>query len=266
MKTVAFTNQKGGVGKTTSVVNTATALAAAGSRVLVVDLDPQGNASTALGFPPENRESDSYSVLLGEAALDDARSETIVPRVELLPASNDLVAADVELIDHPRRTHLLLDAFEASHRERFDFALIDCPPSLNVLVLNALAASDYVIVPLQCEYYALEGYAQLNNTINTVQSDLNEHLVILGVLLTMADPRTKLSRQVSEDARTNLGTLVFDTEIPRNVRLSEAPSYGLPALLYDPGCLGSQAYIAVAKEILARLKKLESDLPLSQQR
>ena len=257
MKIIAVANQKGGVGKTTTIVNIATACAASGVKVLVVDLDPQGNASTGLGIPSQERKPSSYDLLLGAADIVDACHQSSVKGVKVIPSVTDLAAAEIEFLNIPGRSGLLADSLRTLDPKSFGLVLIDCPPSLNILVVNALVAADYVLVPLQCEYYALEGYVQINNTINMVKEKLNSRLQIVGVLLTMMDVRTNLSIQVANDARSNLHGLVMDTEIPRNIRLSEAPSHGLPGILYDPGCSGSIAYINAARELLRRISNLD---------
>ena len=257
MYTIAVTNQKGGVGKTTSAVNLSTALAAAGHSVLLIDLDPQGNASTGLGVSTEAREVTSYEVLLEPASVGDAIFETTIPNICLMPATVDLVGAEVELATTSQRNLRLRCALRHIPAGRFEYVFVDCPPSLSALVVNALSAANSILVPLQCEFYALEGLAKIYNTIHTVQRSINPSLYLLGILLTMADPRTRLSSQVIHDARKTLADQVLETVIPRNVRLSEAPSHGLPALLYDPGCAGSQAYIEAAREIRARIEHLQ---------
>ena len=253
---VAIANQKGGVGKTTTAINLATGLAAMGWRVLLVDLDPQGNASTGLGVPATARERSSYDVLIGTAALADSVISTRVPRLDLLPATQDLSGAEVELVELEARTHRLADAL-GSADGRWDICLTDCPPSLGLLTVNALVAARHLLVPLQCEFFALEGLSQLLQTVERIRTRFNPELSILGVALTMFDRRNRLSAQVAEDVRACLGQAVFETVVPRNVRLSEAPSHGLPALVYDLRCSGSAAYVGLARELMARLPALQ---------
>jgi chromosome partitioning protein len=250
-RVVALANQKGGVGKTTTAINLATALAAVGHRVLLIDLDPQGNASTGLGVERQARALTSYELILGEAELDRAIVSTDIPRLSIISASQDLAGAELELANRERREFLLSRAIRSRLRD-YDDVLIDCPPSLNLLTINALVAADSVLVPLQCEFYALEGLTQLMRTIERVQRALNPRLELHGVVLTMYDQRNNLCDLVAADVRGHFGTKVFDTMIPRNVRVAEAPSHGKPVLIYDHGCAGSQAYIRLAAEMLHR--------------
>lgn len=253
---IAVANQKGGVGKTTTAINVGTALAATGWRVLLIDFDPQGNASTGLGVERQAREWSSYDVLTGDASIIEAVTGTKVPRLDLLPATEDLSGAEIELIDIAERTHRLDRALTAIPAGRWDICLIDCPPSLGLLTINALVAARQLLVPLQCEFFALEGLSQLLTTIERVRARFNSDLTIIGVALTMYDRRNRLSEQVAQDVRACLGQAVFETVIPRNVRLSEAPSHGLPALIYDHRCSGSEAYIALARELISRMPRL----------
>ncbi len=250
---ITVANQKGGVGKTTTAINLATALAATGWRALLMDLDPQGNASTGLGISQGARVLNSYHVLRGEAALVDAVVPTAIPRLDIVPATVDLSGAEIELVEFSDRLHRLQQAIAAAPIGRWDICLIDCPPSLGMLTLNAMIASDSLIVPLQCEFFALEGLSQLLTTVERVRARFNPQLSIRGVALTMFDRRNRLTDQVSDDVRACLGPIVFNTVIPRNVRLSEAPSHGLPALIYDHRCSGSLAYMALARELIDRL-------------
>lgn len=252
---IAIANQKGGVGKTTTAINVGTALAATGLEVLILDLDPQGNASTGLGIGRNDREHSTYDLLIGDLMLNEAAIATKVPRLSIVPATVDLSGAEIELIEFESRTHRLDRVVEASGG-RWDVILIDCPPSLGLLTINAMVASHALLVPLQCEFFALEGLSQLLTTVERIRGRFNPGLSILGVVLTMYDRRNRLTDQVSDDVRAVLGKVVFDTVIPRNVRLSEAPSHGVPALIYDYRCAGSEAYIALAREVISRLPSL----------
>lgn len=256
---LAVVNQKGGVGKTTTAVNLATALAAVGKRVLMLDFDPQGNASTGLGIAADNREITSYDVVLGDADLAEAVQKTAVPNLFAVPATIDLSGAEIEMVNLTEREFRLKRALEKSASE-YDYILIDCPPSLGLLTLNALVAADAVLIPLQCEFYALEGLSHLMQTVTLVQENLNPELTIQGIVLTMYDRRNRLTDQIERDVRGYFGKQVYQAVIPRNVRMSEAPSHGKPALIYDMHCAGSRAYIDLAKELLkrerARMKEL----------
>lgn len=252
-KYISISNQKGGVGKTTTTINLATALAAVGKRVLVVDLDPQGNASTGLGIDRAQRVNGTYELLFGECTLNEATVASKVPGLSVVPASIHLSGAEIELIGTKRREYRIKLAME-NNNVYYDYVLYDCPPSLNLLTLNALIASNGVLVPLQCEFFALEGLSHLVHTIERVRSSFNPDLELMGIVLTMVDKRNNLSAQVAENVRAHFGDKVYETMIPRNVRISEAPSFGLPAIVYDMGCSGSQAYIQLAKEILRRTK------------
>ena len=253
---IAVANQKGGVGKTTTCINLATALAAIGWRVLLVDLDPQGNASTGVGIAASQRKRSSYDVLIGSAPATEVAMPTRVPRLDLLPATVDLSGAEVEMVGLEDRAHRLHKALAAAPSGRWDICLVDCPPSLWLLNVNAHVAPRHQLVPLQFEFLALEGLSQLLQTVERIRLAFNPELAILGVALTMFDRRNNLSQAVAEDVRACLGPAVFDTVVPRNVRLSEAPSHGLPALIYDLRCPGSEAYVRLARELIGRLPQL----------
>ena len=254
-RVLVIANQKGGVGKTTTAINLGTALAAVGEPTLVIDIDPQGNASTGLGVPRSERKLTTYDVLMGQATIAESILPTRIPKLSLVPSTVDLTGAELELIDVERRNFRLKDAlaeYSAHGSSSFSYVLIDCPPSLTLLTVNAMAAADAVVVPLQCEFFALEGLSQLLKTIDLVRANLNPVLEIQGIVLTMFDKRNKLSDQVAADVREHMGRQVYNTVIPRNVRISEAPSHGLPALVYDLRCPGSQAYIKLAGELIQR--------------
>ena len=251
MITIAIANQKGGVGKTTTAINIATAMAATGWRTLLIDLDPQGNASTGMGIANEDRTKSSYDLLVDRTPLSEIVLESAIPGLDIVPATVDLSGAEVELVAVDDRTSRLKTALANHHSH--DICFIDCPPSLGLLTLNAMGAADTLMVPLQCEFFALEGLSQLLQTVERVQQRFNPDLGIVGVVLTMFDRRNRLTDQVADDVRDCLGELVFEAVIPRNVRLSEAPSHGLPALVYDHACSGSRAYIALARELIGRL-------------
>lgn len=253
-RVLAVSNQKGGVGKTTTAINLGTALAAIGKRVLIVDMDPQGNASTGLGVPRETRRVTIYDVVVDQRSIEDAAVQTTVPGLWIVPADADMSGVEIELSQADRRSYRLRDALR-QHDDgptAYDYVLIDCPPSLNLLTLNAMAAADAVLVPLQCEFFALEGLSQLMRTIDMVKQSLNPALEIQGLVLTMFDRRSALSGQVANDVRAHFGDKVYDSVIPRNVRVAEAPSFGKPALIYDLKCAGSQAYLRLAKEVVKR--------------
>lgn len=264
-RVLSLANQKGGVGKTTTAINLGTALAAIGEEVLIVDLDPQGNASTGLGIDRKSRKVSTYDVLIGEAELREALVPTAVPRLTVAPSTLDNLGVELEIASAGDRAYRLrkaisrhVDAVEELGEKHFTYVLIDCPPSLNLLTINALSASHSILVPLQCEFFALEGLSQLLSTVEQVKRSLNPELGIHGIVLTMYDGRNNLSAQVVQDVRTNMGDAVYETIIPRNVRVSEAPSYGKPALLYDLKCTGSQAYLKLASEIIQRERRFRA--------
>ncbi|MDA4845356.1 ParA family protein [Hoeflea poritis] len=249
---ITVANQKGGVGKTTTAINLATALAAIGERVLIIDFDPQGNASTGLGIERHERVLSSYHIMVGEAGIAEAAMETDVPHLSIVPSTMDLLGVEMEISDQKDRVFKLKKAIAAFGEDTYDYILIDCPPSLNLLTINAMAAAHSVLVPLQCEFFALEGLSQLLETVGQVRSTLNPNLDIQGIVMTMFDSRNNLAQQVVDDVRSYLGDKVYRTLIPRNVRVSEAPSYGKPAILYDLRCSGSQAYLKLASEVIQR--------------
>ena len=268
-RVLALANQKGGVGKTTTAINLGTALAAIGEEVLIVDLDPQGNASTGLGIDRKSRTVSTYDILVGEAGLRDSLVETVVPRLWVAPSTLDLLGVELEIAASPDRAFRLRRAIQdyvaeidagraAEGAPRITYVLVDCPPSLNLLTLNAMSAAHSVLVPLQCEFFALEGLSQLLSTVEQVKHTLNRDLTIHGIVLTMYDARNNLAGQVVADVREHMGSTVYDTVIPRNVRVSEAPSHGKPALLYDLKCAGSQAYLKLASEIIQREKRFRA--------
>ena len=256
-RVLVLANQKGGVGKTTTAINLGTALAAIGERVLIIDLDPQGNASTGLGIDRKSRRASSYDALVGDRTLSQVITATAVPRLVIAPSTMDLLGVELEISSQPDRSHKLKNALKTLFADdnaelQITYVLIDCPPSLNLLTINALAAADAVVVPLQCEFFALEGLSQLLKTVDQVRRSLNPGLTIHGIVLTMFDPRNSLASQVVADVRAFMGEKVYDTVIPRNVRVSEAPSHGKPVLLYDLKCSGSQAYLKLASEVIQR--------------
>jgi chromosome partitioning protein len=262
-RVLVLANQKGGVGKTTTAINLGTALAAIGENVLLIDLDPQGNASTGLGIERSKRTPSTYDVLVGNCHLDQVQRPTAIPRLSIAPATLDLLGVELELATHPDRVLKLRSALRKYSALEFNeraasYILVDCPPSLNLLTINALAGAHAILVPLQCEFFALEGLSQLLKTVEQVRRTLNDQLSIHGVLMTMFDPRNSLSSQVVADVRSFMGDKVYDTIIPRNVRVSEAPSYGKPVLLYDLKCSGSQAYLKLASEVISRERRSQA--------
>lgn len=266
VRILAVSNQKGGVGKTTTAINLGTALAAAGERVLILDLDPQGNASTGVGVPPEARSITMYDVLTRQATVLQAMVVTNVPNLSIVPANSDLVSLESDLMKDAARPYKLRDALlqlaaeqsRALEGKPFTYVLIDCPPSLSLLTLNAMTAANAVLVPIQCEFFALEGMSQLKETVDQIKATLNPKLEIQGVVLTMHDQRTAFSREIADSVRAYFGPKVYDTVIPRNIRVAEAPSHGQPILIYDHACIGSQAYIQLANEVIAREKQLRA--------
>ena len=266
VRVLAISNQKGGVGKTTTAINLGTALAAAGERVLILDLDPQGNASTGVGVGPEARPLTMYDVLTRTTSVLKAAIQTNIPNLSIVPANADLVSLESDLMTDAGRPYKLRDALAQMAAEQtlatggkpFNYVLIDCPPSLSLLTLNAMTAAHAVLVPIQCEFFALEGMSQLKETIDQIKATLNPKLEIQGVVLTMHDQRTAFSREIAENVRAFFGAKVYQTVIPRNIRVAEAPSHGQPILIYDHGCIGSQAYIQLASEVIAREKQMRA--------
>jgi len=259
---IAVANQKGGVGKTTTTINLATALAAVQKQALIVDLDPQGNASTGLGLDSQARAENIYHVLTGEAQVGDVIRKTEIPGLDVIASGMDLSGAEIELIDIERREYRLRDALRGAVLD-YDYVLIDCPPALGLLTVNGLVAADAVLVPLQCEFFALEGISHLTRTIERIRASFNPRLSIQGIVLTMYDRRNNLSVMVENDVRAHFGEVVYDTVIPRNVRVSEAPSHGRPVLIYDINCAGSQAYLHLASEVIHRERQLQQQAAAS---
>ncbi|MGE0754008.1 MAG: ParA family protein [Alphaproteobacteria bacterium] len=256
---IAIVNQKGGVGKTTTTVNLATALAAVGKKVLVIDFDPQGNASTGFGIDSDKRDLTVYDLLMGDTMTQEAIYKTIIPRLDIIPSTIDLSGAEIEMVSLVRREYRLKNALDKVPTG-YDYILIDCPPSLGLLTLNALVAAQSILIPLQCEFYALEGLSHLTRTVQLVKSNINPEIDIQGIVLTMYDRRNKFTEQIEEDVRGYFKDIVYQSVIPRNVRMSEAPSHGKPALIYDMKCAGSVAYIKLAKELLKREREKQSQL------
>jgi len=256
---LAIVNQKGGVGKTTTAVNLATALAAVNKKVLLIDFDPQGNASTGFGIDPSRREVTSYDLILNDVPLTEGVQATAVPGLFIIPSTIDLSGAEIEMVSLMRREFRLKNAIDP-HAADYDYLLIDCPPSLGLLTINALVAADAVLIPLQCEFYALEGLSHLMRTVELVRANLNAQLTIQGIVLTMYDRRNKFTEQIERDVRSYFGEQVYSAVIPRNVRMSEAPSHGKPALIYDMHCAGSKAYIQLASELLKRERRRKEEL------
>jgi chromosome partitioning protein len=258
LRIITVANQKGGVGKTTTAINLATALAAIGEKVLLVDIDPQGNASTGLGIDRKQRHLSSYDLLMGDADVKQTAIPTVVPGLSVIASTLDLLGVEMEIAGSSDRALRLKHALREKSAQPFTYVIIDCPPSLNLLTLNAMAAADSVLVPMQCEFFALEGLSQLLQTVEEVRAGLNPTLTIQGIVLTMYDSRNNLANQVAEDVRAHMGDQVYRTVIPRNVRVSEAPSHGKPAILYDLKCPGSQAYLQLASEVIQRERRLRA--------
>lgn len=251
---IAIANQKGGVGKTTTAINLSASLAAKKKKVLVIDTDPQGNTTSGFNIDKNNLDNTIYELILGECSIQDCLIRDIIPNITVLPSNVNLAAAEIELIGVEKKEYILKNEVDWI-RDQYDFIVIDCPPSLNMLTVNAMTTADTVLVPIQCEYYALEGLSQLIHTVNLVRERLNPNLQIEGILFTMYDARTNLSMQVVENVKNNLNLKIFKTVIPRNIRLAEAPSYGLPINLYDPKSTGAESYMALAKEVINRKEK-----------
>ena len=251
---IAVANQKGGVGKTTTAINLSSCLAAKGQKVLAIDMDPQGNMTSGLGVEKDQVENTVYDLIIGKAGIEEVLCKEVIENLDVLPTNIDLSAAEIEMIGVENKEYILRDEV-AKIRENYDYVIIDCPPSLNMLTINAMTTADSVLVPIQCEYYALEGLSQLIHTVNLVRERLNPNLQIEGILFTMYDARTNLSMQVVENVKNNLNLKIFKTVIPRNIRLAEAPSYGLPINLYDPKSTGAESYMALAKEVIGRKEK-----------